>query len=178
MIVGQPGSGKSTLAREIGARTGLPVVHVDHIHHLPGWGARPRDEKIAMALDVQAQPEWVFEGGLSATWEDRFARADTIIFLDFPLWLRGWRVIKRTLRYYGKTRPDMAEDCPERFNWEFTRWIWDTRHSGREGPLRLIADPVPGKRRFHLTSRADVRRFLAGLDAGAQSGQEPANGTL
>ncbi|SFG18205.1 hypothetical protein SAMN04488020_101426 [Palleronia marisminoris] len=29
MIVGQPRAGKSTLARELGARTGLPVVHID-----------------------------------------------------------------------------------------------------------------------------------------------------
>ena len=79
MIVGQPGSGKSTLARRIGDRTGLPVVHVDRIHHLPGWVERPRDAKIALALAEQAKPEWVFEGGLSATYEDRFARADVVI---------------------------------------------------------------------------------------------------
>lgn len=32
MIVGQPGAGKSTLARQLGERTGLPVVHIDTIH--------------------------------------------------------------------------------------------------------------------------------------------------
>jgi adenylate kinase family enzyme len=36
MIIGRPGSGKSTLARELGRITGLPLVHIDHIHWEPG----------------------------------------------------------------------------------------------------------------------------------------------
>ena len=163
MILGQPGSGKSTLARELGDRTGLPVVHVDRIHWMPDWQERPRDEKIALALSEQAKPEWIFEGGLSATYEDRFQRADTVVFLDFPLWFRMGRVVWRTLRWHGRTRPDMQEGCPERFNWEFTKWIWDTRHSGRVRPLALLARAGPDKAAHHLRSGAEVRAFLAAL---------------
>jgi ABC-type bacteriocin/lantibiotic exporter with double-glycine peptidase domain len=32
VIIGQPGSGKSTLARGLGRVTGLPVMHIGHIH--------------------------------------------------------------------------------------------------------------------------------------------------
>ncbi len=176
MILGQPGSGKSTLARLIGDRTGLPVVHVDRIHHLPGWQERPRAEKIAMALAEQAKPKWIFEGSLSATYEDRFERADTVIFLDFPLWLRSWRVIRRTLVHYGKTRPDMQEGCPERFSFEFAKWIWDTRQSGRRKPLDLLQRDAPDKRMHHLRGPSDVRDFLDALDGVRESGQEPRHG--
>ena len=98
MIVGQPGSGKSTLARLMGEKTDLPVLHVDRIHHLPGWVERPRAQKIAMALAAQAKPEWIFEGSLSATVEDRFERSDIVIWLDLPLALRFWRVFWRSVR--------------------------------------------------------------------------------
>lgn len=173
MILGQPGSGKSTLARLLGERTGLPVIHVDRLHWMPGWVERPRHEKIALALAEQAKPDWIFEGGLSATYEDRFDRADTVIFLDFPLWLRAWRVFCRTIRYYGKTRPDMQENCPERFSHEFNRWIWDTRRSGRLKPLELVARSGPGKTAYHLRSQSDVRAFLRHLDETRALGIEP-----
>ncbi len=73
MVIGAPGSGKSTLAREIGARTGLPVVHIDQMHWQSGWVQRPRPQAIAMARQAAAGESWVFEGGLSEAWAERAA---------------------------------------------------------------------------------------------------------
>lgn len=160
MIVGQPGSGKSTLARDLGRLTGLPVVHIDHIHWMPGWVERPRDEKTRLCHEVEAGEAWIFEGGHSATWANRLARADLLIWLDLPVGLRLWRVLRRTLR--GGNRPDMPEGCPEGFHREtlpFWRFIWRTRHSARARILRLAdgaAKPV-----VRLQSSAAVARFLA-----------------
>jgi adenylate kinase family enzyme len=64
MIIRQPGSGKSRLARQVGARLGLPVHHIDHIHWQSGWIERDRAEKGRMCLAIEAQPAWVFEGGI------------------------------------------------------------------------------------------------------------------
>lgn len=144
MVIGQPGSGKSTFARSLGAATGLPVHHMDHIHWMSGWHERPRAEKLRMVREVEASDAWILEGGLSATYDERAARADTIIHLDAPVLPRLRRVIVRSIRYWGRTRPDLPEGCPERFGWhqtEFYRFIWRTRHSSREKMLDL-------KRRF------------------------------
>ncbi|WP_245298784.1 hypothetical protein [Pseudotabrizicola sediminis] len=71
MIVGQPGSGKSTLARGLGKVTGLPVVHVDHIHWMPRCRERQRDEKTLLCHAVEAGEASIFtarrcrSGGLS-----------------------------------------------------------------------------------------------------------------
>lgn len=163
MIIGQPGSGKSTLAREMGARTGLPVYHVDLIHWMDGWVEREKPEKIAMAMAVQNKERWIFEGGLNATKDHRLARADTLICLDLPLWRRAWRVFKRTLRYHGQTRPDLPDGCPEQFNAEFWGWIWRTRASGRAENLAILRAAGPDMAVHHLTSPRDVRAFLASL---------------
>ncbi|MGL4238187.1 AAA family ATPase [Tabrizicola sp.] len=166
MIVGQPGSGKSTLARELGQRTGLPVFHMDHIHWQAGWVERPRAEKIRLALEVEAQERWIFEGGLSATYDNRVARADTLIWLDLPVGLRFWRVVKRSVRYFGQTRSDLPDGCAERLGPEtlpFWRYIWRTRATARQRILLLLASAPPHLTIVHLRRRREVARFLNGL---------------
>ncbi len=163
MIVGGPGSGKSTLARWLGAQTGLPVHHMDHIHHLPNWEPRPMTEKHAMAHAVEAQEAWVFEGGMSSTYDTRAARADTLIWLDLPVGLRFWRVVKRLWQSYGQRRPDMAEGCVETVGahtWEFFVWIFQTRVSQRNRIARMVAEH-PHLTVHHLRSRAEVADFMA-----------------
>lgn len=133
MIVGQPGSGKSTLARKLGDVTGLPVIHIDRIHWQSGWVERSREEKTQLCRKAEAGERWIFEGGHSITWPSRLARADLLIWLDRPMLLRLWRVLKRAVTQLGQTRPDMAEGCPERLRSlpEFAHYIVTTAHSQR-----------------------------------------------
>ena len=44
LVIGCGGAGKSTFARELGARTGLPVVHLDRLYWKPGWVPTPPGE--------------------------------------------------------------------------------------------------------------------------------------
>jgi adenylate kinase family enzyme len=165
MIVGQPGAGKSTLAQALGARTGLPVVHIDHIHWQLGWIERAQAEKTKACLAVEAGEAWIFEGGHSTTWGNRLARADMLIWLDVPVGLRFWRVVRRTIVWHGQSRPDLPDNCPEGFHKEtlpFWHFIWRTRNTARTR-LQRLWDSVPeGKQKVRLQSRADVRAFLAG----------------
>lgn len=173
MIVGQPGSGKSTLARRIGARLDLPVIHIDHIHWEPGWVERSLSEKVTLARAAEAQEEWIFEGGLSTTWPSRLARAEMLIVLDLPFALRCWRVFWRTLRHWGQSRPDLPQNCPERFDREFWSWIWRTRKTNRARILSLARMAAKDKPVHVLRSRREVRRFLASLDSAGDCGQKP-----
>lgn len=163
MIIGQPGSGKSTLARELGAITRLPVYHMDHIHYLPGWVERPKPEKDQLCAEVHASDAWIFEGGRSSTWGERLARADTVIWLDLPLGLRVARVLRRTVRHWGRNRPDLPDGCPERLDPAFLRWIWDTRHRDRAKMLALYERVPEGKARHRLRCAGEVRGYLDGL---------------
>jgi adenylate kinase family enzyme len=141
MIVGQPGSGKSSLARSLGQITALPVIHIDRIHWLPGWVERSRDEKTRLCLEAESGEQWIFEGGHSLTWPSRLARADLLIWLDRPALLRLWRVLTRAVTGLGRTRPDMADGCPERLRSlpAFARYIWVGRSSQRAKIGRLAA---------------------------------------
>lgn len=170
MIIGQPGAGKSTLARTLGEITHLPVVHIDHIHWKAGWVERPGSEKDELCAEVHAKESWIFEGGRSSTWPERLSRADTLIWLDFPMSLRMRRVLWRTVQYWGRSRPDLPDGCPEQFSWEFIRWIWDTRHSSRLMMQQLYRSVPPEKSKYQLTSARDVKDYLTGLRQAVAAG--------
>ena len=163
MIVGPPGSGKSTLARALGERTGLPVLHIDKIHWRPGWIERSKAEKTRLCQEAEQQCHWIFEGGHSSTWRSRVARADVLIVLDRPVAVQIWRVLRRAVVSLGRTRPDMAEGCPERLSSlpEFVRYIWTTRRSARDKMRRLAAAAPKTCKVVHLQSDDDVAVFLA-----------------
>ncbi|ETX29624.1 isopentenyl transferase family protein [Roseivivax isoporae] len=164
MIVGQPGAGKSWLARALGRRTGLPVIHLDRIQWQPGWQPRGRQDRDHRMLEAARDPEWIIEGNYRGTWRTRLARADTLVVLDLPLWLRAWRVFRRTVAGYGRPRPDSGEGCAERFDPAFWKWIWDTRHVGR-AQIRELCDLAGPDTEVHLLrGPRDVARFVATLD--------------
>lgn len=170
MIIGQPGSGKSTLARELGAITHLPVFHIDRIHWMPGWRERPRAEKTRLCEALHARVDWIFEGGHSATWPGRLARADTLIWLNVTVATRLGRVVLRSLRWWGRTRPDLPPDCPDGINAAFLGYIWRTRRTGRDPCARLFARAGPDVAAHRLRSPREVRAYLAALRRAAAVG--------
>ncbi len=161
MIIGSAGSGKSSLARALGDITGLPVVHIDTLYWQPGWVMRPRDEISRLTIEAADQDEWIFEGNHSETMNYRASRADMLIFLDISTGRRLWRVVKRTLKHYGRSRPDMAKGCVERFDWDFLKWVAGYRKNGRIRALAFLDKAVPHLVKHHLRSPREVERFLS-----------------
>ncbi len=129
-IIGYSGSGKSTLARKIAAAFNLPVCHLDRIQFLPNWEDRSAESFIEILGNfLDENSAWVIDGNYSKYHFDRrMAEADFILFCDFPVYLSLWRVIRRYFTHRGKTRPDMADGCPEKLDWEFLWWVL---HQGR-----------------------------------------------
>jgi hypothetical protein len=86
-----------------------------------------------------------------------------LVWLDRPVGLRLWRVLRRAVVGLGRTRPDMAAGCPERLSTlpEFIRYIWATRKSASAKMARLAADAPDGCRVVRLRSDKEVAHFLA-----------------
>ncbi len=128
LIIGPCGSGKSTLSRELGDRLDLPVYHMDQLGWLPGWVETDKEVLREKLADIVATDRWLIEGNYGSTLLMRLPRADTVIYLDFPIWVCLWRLLRRVLSHRGRTRPDMTEGCPERFDLEFFRYValWNT----------------------------------------------------
>lgn len=161
MILGSPGSGKSTLARRLGKLLDVPVFHLDRLYHRPAWTSPPDGEFAADVARIAALPAWVIDGNYSSTAVPRVRAADTIIYLDVSRRLAMARILLRVILHYGRQRADAAERCPERFDPEFLRYVWNWEHDVAPR-VRWLLIGFPG-RTIVLASKRDVRRFAASL---------------
>ena len=108
--------------------------------------------------------DWVIDGNYSwCCYEERMEQADQFIFLNFSCWnclYRGW---KRYRRYKGRVRESMAAGCPERFDWEFIRWIlWDGRQARQVTRYRTIGQTYPDKF-ISLKNQKELDTFLKNI---------------
>lgn len=164
LVIGSGGAGKSTFAAHMGERTGLPVIHLDALFWHAGWQETPREEWAARVDELLKGDAWIIDGNYGGTLERRLAACDTVIWLDFPRTLCLWRIVKRRVIFRGRSRPDMAEGCRERLNWEFVRWVWTYPRVKRPSVLKRLGELREGQRFFVLRSPREARRFLEALD--------------
>ncbi|BDM81230.1 P-loop NTPase family protein [Acaryochloris marina] len=159
-IIGSSGAGKSTLARQLGHAFGLKVIHLDQVYWQPGW-LDPDPQTWRQQINaLVAEPNWIMDGNYSGTFDLILPPADTIIFLDFSRWRCLGRVLKRLWQYRGQTRPDMAPDCPERFNWEFLWFVWGFPQHHRSTILQALAK-LPSQTVVTLQNPQAVQQFLS-----------------
>ena len=163
LVIGCSGTGKSTFALALGARTGLPVVHIDQLFWLPGWVIAPNDEYRARLDDVLARQRWIIDGMNTSTFDRRVPRADTIIWLQRSRLACCWRVGRRVLSSFGQVRPDMAPGCPEKFDWEFMKYIWSFPSKYQPRVVAALDRHDAWSRTVILRSDSDTGNFLRNL---------------
>ena len=164
-VVGSGGAGKTTFANELSRRTGLPVVHLDHLYWKPGWVETSKDEwRVVQDKRLNAE-EWIVDGNYSGTFDIRFRRADTIIVLAASRSRCISRVLRRTLVNHG--RSVQAEGCPERIDWKFLKWVW--RYPKNSRPLLDVAIREHGgaSRLIELRTPREVAKFYESFGAGS-----------
>ena len=147
-IIGYSGSGKSTLARKLSEKYDLPVLHFDRVQFRPNWEIRPQASKELMTrVFLDLHEDWVIDGNYSKlSFERRMAEADVIIQLRFNRLASLWRVTRRYLTYKEGSRPDMAEGCKEKLDWEFVTWVlWKGRSKESRQRYQSILSRYPEK---------------------------------
>ncbi len=157
------GVGKSTFAAELGGILDLPVYHLDAYHWKPGWKEADKAEfKEAQHMMVQGEC-WIIEGNYSSTFDIRLEQADTFIYLELPLRVCLYRVLKRWLTNIGKVRPDMAPGCPEQMEWAFLKFIITTyaeRKVAMRRRMRNFLKARDGNQVIVLTNKKEIESFL------------------
>lgn len=165
MVIGCCGAGKSTFAKALHEAAGLELIHLDQHYWKAGWIESDAGEWVKAVQALADRPSWVIDGNYGGTMDIRINRADTIIYLDCPTWKCLWRVTKRILRYWRRTRPDMPEGCAERFDLQFFHYVATFNAVRRKKLLDKISLLKGEKDVVILRNGRQVRAYLAGLQA-------------
>jgi adenylate kinase family enzyme len=161
LVIGSGGSGKSTVAIRLGKLLDIDVVHLDRLYWNPGWIETPRPEWHKIVQEILKRDSWIIDGNYSNTLALRIEACDTVVFLDRSRPLCLWRVLKRWALYRGRSRPDIAEGCPEQINLEFILWIWGYKKRTRPKVIGMLQKSSTTKNVVWLRSESEVREFLA-----------------
>src|SRR5262245_10364753 len=164
LILGPSGAGKSMLARRMGARLGLPVVHLDTFHRNPGWIKSEASRFRTRLAEAAAGDAWVMDGNYTTHLNLRLPRTEVVIWLDLPRHIYFPRAVWRSIRNYGRARDDFGPGCPEQFDcrssWD---WVWNYKTRGRAQHGQLMSSLPAGIRATVLRSPREVRQFENGL---------------
>jgi len=173
MVLGvSAGVGKSTFAKKLGNILKLNVCHLDTLFWKPGWVETPIHEfRMAQQQFIANNHQWIIEGNYSATYRTRANEADTIIYLELPLYVCLYRVIKRRLKNRGRTREDMGKGCPEKLDWKFIRFIVTTYHRRKRKMVHRLSEfqsMHPKNKVYVLKNKQEINMFLNNLSSSKQ----------
>jgi adenylate kinase family enzyme len=125
IVVGSQGSGKTRLSLALGAKLGLPVIHLDTLYWRPGWKPSDKWDFRSRVSEAIAADGWIVDGSYSGLCLDlTIARADLFVSLDRPRWLCAWRVLWRSAFQRRGQRTDLPAGCPEQFDWDLVGQAW------------------------------------------------------
>ena len=170
VVVGTSGSGKTTLAQQLANKLSFKHVELDALHWEANWQMAELEVFRERVTNALIGDQWVVDGNYSKVRPVIWARADTIIWLDYPLYLILWRMIKRILRR-TLTRENLWGTGNRETLWKhlFTReslilWVLQTyRRRKREYPLLFRQPEYAHLNIIHFCSPRKVDKWVSGL---------------
>lgn len=143
MVLGPTNSGKSTLAEALGAKLGVPAIHLDQLRHLPhtDWEQRPDGQFAALHDAAIAEPAWIMDGSYSVLMPQRLVRTTGIIVLDDTLSVRTIRYLQRS--FSPRRRPGGLPGGHDSIKWEMLAWLWKTRNKAVATRERVLSLGLP-----------------------------------
>ena len=163
LVIGCPGSGKTTFALKLSEKLNIPCVHLDKLFWKSGW-VECSPQEFDCLLDKELKKEsWIMDGNYSRTLSRRLEFSDTVVYFDYPRLLCIFRVLKRVIQNYGSTRTDMADNCPERFDFEFIKYIWNFNNINR----KIIIDSLKlykNLKIFIVRNKTEYKKLLEYFD--------------
>lgn len=161
-VFGNAGGGKSTLARRLADLTRLPLYPLDLIQYRAGGGAVPHEDYLKVHAALLRQETWIIDGyGCAASSWERFAEADTLVYIDLPLVTHFWWVTKRLIKGLYAAPEGWPENSPIwSSSMDSYKVLWLCHRHMTPRYRQLVAEMAVSKRAHHLRSPAEMANFL------------------
>ena len=176
LVLGCSGSGKTTLATNLAEQLQLPYINLDEHYWRRSWTPTPMAEWKSISNQLADEDSWIMDGSYGSTLDYRLQRCDCIIYLDYSTWTCLTRVLRRTARHLGRTRPHMTDGCPERFDIHFLHYVLTYRIARRQNHLARIKKQQGSKAVYIVSSSAQLTAVEKQL--GTNQKRPPEKGSL
>ncbi len=170
VVLGTSGSGKTTLARELARRMNVPHIELDALFWEKNWTSVRKPEFRRRVEHAIAQEAWALCGNYASVRDLTLARADTAIWLDYPMRIVFTRVLARSLRrtfarevLWGNNRESLyLQLCTKE---SILLWVINTwRIRRRDYPKMLRGDQCRHLRVLRFRSPAETAAWLDRFD--------------
>lgn len=161
-VIGCSGGGKSTLSAILSEKYNLTHIPIDRdVRWLPGWVARSKEEQRKRYRTLVQDETWIMDGTSPSSFDIRLPRTDLVIWVRVQRRVALLGLIKRVVKHFGRTRPDMAKGCNEKLpDYEFLSYIWNFEKRSAPKVVHHMDLHGPNVPVLVLTSRRAVNKFI------------------
>lgn len=167
-IIGTSGCGKTTLARQLCQHLAIPHIELDALHWEANWTEVPTNifrQRVGQSLKCD---RWIVDGNYSQVRDIIWSRADTVIWLDYSLFVIMTRLLRRTWRRVVQ-HEELWNGNRETWTLTFSResillWALQTYQKRRqEYPILLTQSAYAHLNLVHLKSPKETYTWLSTL---------------
>ena len=176
--IGNSASGKSTLAARLATALDADFVELDALNWLPDWVGLNETNPAELERRIRCATlgdAWVVAGSYAAYSQRVFwPRLDTVVWLDLPMPLLLWRVLRRSWRRWRRREllwgTNVERFWPQLVLWRgdesLVYWIITAHARKRRAMLTYMADPRWSHIRFvRLRSVVEVNTFANAVES-------------
>jgi adenylate kinase family enzyme len=129
----------------------------------PGWVESSKEEWENRQNKLVLDENWIMDGNYGGTFDIRFKRANTVIFLDYNRYICLYRIIKRWIQNIGKRRMDMAEGCIEKIDLPFIKFVWEFPKRSRYKIINKL-DEYNNINKIILKNEKETKLFIKKIE--------------
>ncbi|AFY32264.1 hypothetical protein [Calothrix sp. PCC 7507] len=165
-VFGNAGGGKSTLSRRLWEITGLPLHVLDKIKYQSGGIEVPHEDYKRAHQEILVSERWIIDGfGCMETLWLRLDEADTLVYVDLPLYVHFLWVTKRLITGFFKSPAGWPENSPIlKSSLNSYRALWLCQKYLTPKYREYIKQAQSTKSVYHICSTKEIAQFFESIE--------------